>query len=128
MTLAMGRDTNAYLDGLLGLHGGCHRGGFLFPGRRLVLECVQPEYEDLAIPPGRPAFSAPDGSLYKVAPSEQSVWRDMVVVPPAVAGNPGYAIIQARFGRPGTYLWYGHILSHEDYMMMRPFQMVPRGN
>jgi spore coat protein A len=34
------------------------------------------------------------------------------------------ASIVATFDRPGDYVWHCHILSHEDYDMMRPFTVV----
>jgi spore coat protein A len=32
--------------------------------------------------------------------------------------------IVATFDRPGDYVWHCHVLSHEDYDMMRPFTVV----
>jgi FtsP/CotA-like multicopper oxidase with cupredoxin domain len=38
------------------------------------------------------------------------------------AGRPcGPFAIEARFDRPSRFVWHGHILSHEDHEMMRPF-------
>ncbi|WP_375449030.1 multicopper oxidase family protein [uncultured Nostoc sp.] len=46
-------------------------------------------------------------------------WKDTVVV------NPGeVARIIATFDKPGYYLWHCHILEHEDFDMMRPFEVV----
>ncbi|CAM9729150.1 unnamed protein product [Chrysoparadoxa australica] len=33
--------------------------------------------------------------------------------------------IKAKFEKTGLYVWHCHILSHEDYEMMRPFVVVP---
>jgi spore coat protein A len=85
--------------------------------------------------PGDAANSAPATSVWNVAPNEQMVWKDMVMVPPAevpfAAGTdvvyPGYVKIRAKFNRTGTYMWHCHILSHEENDMMRPFMVVPAG-
>lgn len=46
-------------------------------------------------------------------------WKDTVVV------NPGEVVrIIATFDKPGYYLWHCHILEHEDFDMMRPFEVV----
>jgi spore coat protein A len=97
------------------------------------------EAEEAFIPnaePGDPANTAPEGSLYAVAANEKKVWKDTVFVPPAGqpfdamtnVANPGYVKIRATFGRPGTYMWHCHILSHEENEMMRRFMVVPTGN
>jgi len=97
------------------------------------------EAEEAFIPnaePGDPANTAPEGSLYAVAANEKKVWKDTVFVPPAGqpfdamtnVANPGYVKIRATFGRPGTYMWHCHILSHEENEMMRRFMVVPAGN
>ena len=33
--------------------------------------------------------------------------------------------IKMTFDKPGRYVWYSHILSHEDHEMMRPFHVGP---
>ena len=43
-------------------------------------------------------------------------WQDTSWVGP----NEAIKIV-AQFDRPGEYVWHCHILSHEDYDMMRPF-------
>ena len=46
-------------------------------------------------------------------------WKDTVIV------NPGEVVrIIATFDKPGYYLWHCHILEHEDYDMMRRFEVV----
>jgi len=32
--------------------------------------------------------------------------------------------IQAKFDKPGVFVWHCHILSHEDHEMMRTFEVV----
>lgn len=51
-------------------------------------------------------------------PNEQGR-KDTVV---ALAGQVTRVI--AHFDRPGEYVWHCHIVSHEDYDMMRPFKVV----
>ncbi|MEI1373159.1 multicopper oxidase domain-containing protein [Nostoc sp. UHCC 0926] len=52
-------------------------------------------------------------------PLYEKGWKDTVVV------NPGEVVrIIATFDKPGYYLWHCHILEHEDFDMMRPFQVV----
>ncbi|WP_334973995.1 multicopper oxidase family protein [Nostoc sp.] len=52
-------------------------------------------------------------------PLYEKGWKDTVVV------NPGEVIrIIATFDKPGYYLWHCHILEHEDFDMMRRFQVV----
>lgn len=85
--------------------------------------------------PGLLANSALPGSLYALAPNEQKMWKDIVLVPPAgtpqdsmvPVANPGYVRIRAKFTRPGTYMWHCHILSHEENEMMRRFMVMPAG-
>lgn len=85
--------------------------------------------------PGGAAGSAASNSVYRVAPNEQRVWKDMVMVPPAGTPfdamtnvvNPGYVKIRAKFTQIGTYMWHCHILSHEENDMMRPFMVMPAG-
>lgn len=83
--------------------------------------------------PGGLANSAPAGSLYALANNERTIWKDIVMVPPAQGPgpgtivNPGYVKIRARFSRLGTYMWHCHILSHEENEMMRPFMVMPVG-
>ncbi|MEH2466083.1 multicopper oxidase family protein [Nostoc sp.] len=52
-------------------------------------------------------------------PLSQKGWKDTVVV------NPGEIVrIITTFDKPGYYMWHCHILEHEDFDMMRPFQVV----
>ena len=52
-------------------------------------------------------------------PVYEKGWKDTVVV------NPGEVVrIIATFDKPGYYLWHCHILEHEDFDMMRRFQVV----
>ncbi|MEH2118525.1 multicopper oxidase family protein [Nostoc sp.] len=52
-------------------------------------------------------------------PLYEKGWKDTVVV------NPGEVVrIIATFDKPGYYLWHCHILEHEDFDMMRRFQVV----
>lgn len=45
--------------------------------------------------------------------------KDTILVP------PGYATsVIARFDRPGEYVYHCHILEHEEYDMMRRFQVI----
>jgi len=84
--------------------------------------------------PGTPADTAPAGSLYALAPNEANVWKDTVLVPPALVAlesmtdvqYPGYVRVRAQFNRLGTYMWHCHILSHEENEMMRPFMVIPK--
>ncbi len=52
-------------------------------------------------------------------PLSQKGWKDTVVV------NPGEVVrIITTFDKLGYYMWHCHILEHEDFDMMRPFQVV----
>ncbi|MEH1888902.1 MAG: multicopper oxidase [Nostoc sp.] len=52
-------------------------------------------------------------------PLYEKGWKDTVVV------NPGEVVrIIATFDKPGYYLWHCHILEHEDFDMMRRFQVI----
>ncbi|GFO54067.1 multicopper oxidase [Geomonas sp. Red276] len=83
--------------------------------------------------PGGAAGSAPAGSLYRLADNEKTIWKDIVMVPPAgtpgpgTVVNPGYVKIRMTFPRIGTYMWHCHILSHEENDMMRPFMVMAAG-
>jgi len=83
-----------------------------------------------AIPPDPDPDTAPQDAIFTAAPNELFVWKDTVKVPPAqTAGpgtviNPGYVRVRARFDILGTYMWHCHILSHEEFEMMRPFTVV----
>lgn len=51
------------------------------------------------------------------APSdENSGWKDTYIVQPGEVAR-----LRALFDKEGLYVWHCHILSHEDYEMMRPF-------
>jgi spore coat protein A len=81
------------------------------------------------------ANTAPSNSVYRVSPSESLVYKDTVKVPPAQTPydaftdvvNPGYMRVRVQFNRLGTYLWHCHILSHEEFDMMRPLTVMPAG-
>lgn len=67
----------------------------------------------------------PNGSNLKVGPSippdqNERGWKD------TVRANPGEVTrIIARFGPfTGIYPWHCHILEHEDYDMMRPYEVL----
>jgi len=46
-------------------------------------------------------------------------WQDTAWV------APGQSLtLIARFDLPGEYVWYCHILSHQDNEMMRPYEVV----
>lgn len=52
--------------------------------------------------------------------NEENAWEDVVTV------YPGQAVtVKAYFDRPGTFVWHCHIYSHEDNVMMRPYEVVP---
>ncbi len=52
-----------------------------------------------------------------VSPSvENAGWKDTYIVRPGEVAR-----VRALFDREGLYVWHCHILSHEDYEMMRPF-------
>ena len=54
---------------------------------------------------------------------ENAGWKDTYIV------NPGeVARVRAKFEREGFFVWHCHILSHEDFDMMRPFYVgeMPR--
>lgn len=52
-------------------------------------------------------------------PLSQKGWKDTVVI------YPGEVVrIIATFDKAGYYVWHCHIMEHEDYDMMRPFQVV----
>ena len=53
------------------------------------------------------------------APNEQG-WKDTYIVPPG-----HLARVKLRFDIPGRFVWHCHILSHEDWDMMRPFEVLP---
>lgn len=52
----------------------------------------------------------------KAASLENSGWKDTYIVQPGEVAR-----VRALFDREGLYVWHCHILSHEDYEMMRPF-------
>lgn len=46
-------------------------------------------------------------------------WKDTVIV------QPGEVVrISATFDKQGKYVWHCHMLSHEDYEMMRPYTVI----
>jgi len=45
--------------------------------------------------------------------------KDTVIVLPGQVTR-----IIARYDKLGKYVWHCHLLSHEDYDMMRPFEVV----
>ena len=47
---------------------------------------------------------------------ENSGWKDTYIVRPGEVAR-----VRALFDKEGLYVWHCHILSHEDYDMMRPF-------
>lgn len=47
---------------------------------------------------------------------EEAGWKDTYVMYPNQVTR-----VVATFDRPGLYAWHCHILSHEDYEMMRPY-------
>lgn len=53
--------------------------------------------------------------------ADESGWKDTAVMYPGEVTR-----IRAKFDLPGLYVWHCHILSHEDFEMMRPFEVVPR--
>ncbi len=53
-------------------------------------------------------------------PSEENAGRkDTFIVYPGEVAR-----VKALFDREGLYVWHCHILSHEDYDMMRPFEVI----
>lgn len=48
--------------------------------------------------------------------ADESGWKDTAVMYPGEITR-----IRAKFDKEGLYLWHCHILSHEDFDMMRPF-------
>jgi spore coat protein A len=59
------------------------------------------------------------GNTEEPADNEKG-WKDTFIVPPGYVGR-----VQAKFDRPGRYVWHCHILSHEDHEMMRPYHVGP---
>ena len=55
------------------------------------------------------------------APNERG-WKDTAVMLPGERTR-----VIAKFDRKGLYVWHCHILSHEDHEMMRPFEVINRG-
>ncbi|MFD1095919.1 multicopper oxidase family protein [Salegentibacter chungangensis] len=47
---------------------------------------------------------------------ENAGWKDTFIVYPGEVAR-----VKAKFDKEGFYVWHCHILSHEDYEMMRPF-------
>ncbi|WP_444892641.1 multicopper oxidase domain-containing protein [Microbulbifer sp. TRSA001] len=50
---------------------------------------------------------------------EESGPKDTVIALPSQVTR-----VIARFDREGLYVWHCHLLSHEDYDMMRPFRVL----
>ncbi len=68
--------------------------------------------------PGRPETLQLLGSPIPPGPQE-SGWKD------TVRANPGEVVrIIAYYDLLGEYVWHCHILEHEDYEMMRPFEVI----
>jgi spore coat protein A len=66
------------------------------------------------------------GNLVFTGPAElpdpnEAGWKD------TIRSNPEYVTrIIAKFdGWAGRYVWHCHIIDHEDYEMMRPFDVIP---
>jgi spore coat protein A, manganese oxidase len=55
------------------------------------------------------------GSAQSMPPELQG-WKDTQVMYPGEVTT-----LRAKFDKPGMYVWHCHILSHEEYDMMRPF-------
>ena len=71
------------------------------------------------------------GHLYLKTPSDP--FADSVTIPnpwergpkDSIRALPGQVTyIIAKYDKAGTYVWHCHLLSHEDYDMMRPFEIV----
>jgi len=60
------------------------------------------------------------GEPIKPDPSELG-WKDTVRCPPGQVTR----IIIPFFPYTGRYVWHCHMLEHEDYEMMRPYQVLP---
>ncbi|WP_444914914.1 multicopper oxidase family protein [Microbulbifer sp. TRSA007] len=71
----------------------------IFQGARLEIESLQ----------GKPLPPQP----------EESGPKDTVIALPGQVTR-----VIARFDREGLYVWHCHLLSHEDYDMMRPFRVL----
>lgn len=55
-------------------------------------------------------------------PSEENAGRkDTFIVYPGEVAR-----VKAYFDKEGLYVWHCHILSHEDYDMMRPFEVIKK--
>ncbi len=55
--------------------------------------------------------------------ANEAGWKD------TVRAQPGFVtkIIMRFEGYTGSYVWHCHILEHEDYDMMRPLEVMPKG-
>ncbi len=56
-------------------------------------------------------------------PPNERGWKDTIQTPPGFVSR-----VIMRFGPyTGRYVYHCHILEHEDFDMMRPFEVVPKG-
>ena len=70
--------------------------------------------------PGKPLTLDLQGQPKPPTPDE-SGWKDTAVMYPGEVTR-----IRAKFDLKGLYVWHCHILSHEDFDMMRPFEVIDK--